>query len=570
MSWLDSLPDFARRAYNAVNEVVADTADAINDVVESAVDAAGRAADQAGEKAAELAEQFSQAAADAATKVEQLSEEGKRKVAGAAQEAREGAEKLAAWGEKRIDKLADDASQALEQAERVVETAREEIADVVSAEADAARRHIAGAAGNALDQRKCIYLNVGCWSGDSSDFGLVCGRWAALCSWLSPGTPLLPNVKDAEDARAREKILSFLNGAPHKPSLKRYERALTPLTENNDLLVFVGDLHVNLFKESLCDNFVYDSRAGRASLAEEFKKFIEHAARHTGEPANERIIQAGDCFEIWEAQIVMRLACRAYREAVKTPGPERDERLNRIVSLCALAGLPVKGAELDAGRMNQAFRNASTPALAAGILGTYSSTPADQFNAPLDFTDPSLIEERIKQAFKEIPWSRFNQLRGNHDNNLVNKRLRGEFASCGGDAPRDEPPKTFGRENCIAAEHGHSLDAFNNPHVFDSPNRGFDSTDQWVQRELKISNMFDCLMMDGKSRVADKGLIEFTRARAAELAGLIASENSTDNQPFRLIVLGHSHAADLDDSRTLGASAEAYVLRKVTPSVPTI
>ena len=197
---------------------------------------------------------------------------------------------------------------------------------------------------NVLNQTTRLYVNAGAW-GDRghSDFVLVCGREVAVCSWLG----VLPSAAEVKKRSGRtfadrqtkepssEKIKSFLNEACDKnkevrdgdgnktrakllrcyqaPKMSPDDPAADFVAED-ELLVFLGDMHIHLFREYPCDNFLilrdhlkkvkgwnpYSSRLDKQtsfSMAPFLAEFLDYA-----KAKNARVAQLGDLYEVWEVQ----------------------------------------------------------------------------------------------------------------------------------------------------------------------------------------------------------------------------------------------------------------------------
>lgn len=563
MGFFDSLADYAQKAYTAVSDVVSETADALEKVVDDVYDKTSTAVSQLAEEAGNFANQVVQATSDAAEKIEEIAEEGKKKVLDAAQDALEGAEELAKWGVGRVESLAERAKRQVTQTVHAAMQLAAETGEFIMDSFDAARRYAEGVAENVYNKLKTIYLNVGCWDVDDSNFGLVCGRYAVLCSWLEGGRLQLPDPTKPGDEAAQEKIKEFLDVTSNeatgaRPGVQGLDVALKPLTDDGDLLVFIGDLHVGLFPLSKMDGFArYDSTGReRHSLAADFQNFLRHAGQMvSGDP--EKIIQCGDCFEVWGAQIVFHLACEEYRQAAMTPASERDRDQQKIATIVRGTALEIKDDEpQDTNSIRKRFLENATPSLVKDLVGMYVEEPSEGYTEAVNLTDSTATEDRIKaiyQGSQEIDWDAFTQLKGNHDNDIANSWLaeRAQYGESQGGHSRDPyVPAAYGRayeagehagKKCICAEHGEKLDASNARATFE---KGFKVTLQFIEKGKLHMGFWGPLIpdpvVDFVESVSDVGLAVYTRDRARQLRGSWLPDEG--GQRWRLIVLGHSHA----------------------------
>ncbi len=563
MGFFDSLPEYAQRAFTAVTDVISETADALEKVVDDVHDKTSSAVSKLAEEAGNFADQVAQATSDSAEKIREIAEEGKKKVLDAAQEAMEGAEELAKWGVGRVESLAERAKRQVTQTVHAAMQLAAETGEFIMDSFDAARRSAEGVAENVYNKLKTIYLNVGCWDVDDSNFGLVCGRYAVLCTWLDRGRLSLPDPSKPGDEEAQEKIRTFLDVTSNeatgaRPGIQGLDVSLKPLTDDGDLHVFIGDLHVSLFPLSKMDGFARYGGADRErhSLAADFQNFLRHAGQMVS-GGSEKIIQCGDCFEVWGAQIVFHLACEEYRQAAMTPARKRDSDQTKLAAIVRGTGLEIKDSEpQDTDTIKRRFLDSATPHLVKDIVGMYVEEPSAGYTDAVNLTDSTAMEDRIKaiyQGSQGIDWNAFTQLKGNHDNDIANSWLaeNAQYGESQGGHSRDSyVPAAYGRayesgehagKKCIGAEHGEKLDSSNARATFE---KGFKVTLQFIEKGKLHMGFWGPLIpdpvVDFVESVSDVGLAVYTRDRARQLRGSWLPEEG--GQRWRLIVLGHSHA----------------------------
>ena len=563
MGFFDSLADYAQDAYTAVSDVVSDTADALEEVVDEVYESTSDAVSQLAEEVGNFADQVVQATSDAAEKIKEIVEDSTKKVLDAAKDALEGAEELAKWGVGRVESLAERAQRQVTQVVHAAMQAAAETGEFIMDSFDAARRYAEGAVENVYNKLKTIYLNVGCWDIDDSNFGLVCGRYAVLCSWLEGGRLQLPNPSKPGDEEAQKQIKEFLDVTSNeetgaKPGVQGFDVALKPLTDDGDLLVFIGDLHVNLFPLSKLDGFARPGGSGqeRRSLAADFNNFLKHAASQVKGASTDKIIQCGDCYETWGAQIVFHLGCEQYRDVATTPASERDRDQTKIATIVRGTALEIKPDEpQDSKSVRKRFLDRATPKLVKDILGMYAAEWPENFDEALNLTNSTAVQDQIKAVYRgahEIDWDVFTVLPGNHDNDIANSWLaeREQYGESSGGHGRDPYiPVPYGRvyeagenagKQCIGAEHGEKLDASNARPEFE---KGFKVTIIFIETGKLHMGFWGPLIpdpvVDFVEAVSDKALAVYTRDRARELRGSWLPDEG--GQRWRLIVLGHSH-----------------------------
>lgn len=196
-----------------------------------------------------------------------------------------------------------------------------------------ARRANGNQAGNAANVQIQSYLNPGAWTGGRTGFGLVSGREVYACS-LEPHPDgaaarvrgeqvesIRGPVADLRGSLIRTNKLDrtkpaqrfLMDGDAQFPGLYvfgRYEAdaGFAGFTAANDLLVFVPDMHMNLFRQMPIDSFSRTNaqfpgrRDSQVAQMVTFLDFIDNFAQNTGHQVT--VIQLGDLVDVWHAQSV--------------------------------------------------------------------------------------------------------------------------------------------------------------------------------------------------------------------------------------------------------------------------
>ncbi|MBN2563415.1 MAG: hypothetical protein JXQ75_21045 [Phycisphaerae bacterium] len=606
MNLLKSLSSAAKKALSAVESILGDTSDKMDSVVaeassgynkladgiEEAVTGTFKKADAAASDVAKGMDEFGKQAektvgdlaSGAGGKIDDIAAGAKDQIAEAAKMAGPGAEQLTKWGSKCVDKLAANAKNLLNNMSTLAQSKISQGRSAIAKGFQTARSRATGMVENVANLFKAIYVNAGCWGDGHSDFVLVSGKYAVLCSWLGNGKHLceLKVGGGATDAEAVEKIKKFLEEGKGKgganPTMLAHDTALTPLLADGEpMTVLLGDLHIHLFKESPFDGFTKGAASKKKSLIEDFTAFLDHAESQG--LAQKDIIQAGDCFEVWEAQILMDILCDLYVLAAGVTPRGLAKPIKTIVDNCK--NVPDVWKPLtdnlpsgDEAAIRKDFLEKASPRAVAEIILSKqyaNSMPnKDSLNQPLDLTDAPAVRECIKGVYDDI-WDRFTIVAGNHDNNLPNEYLRGKYDQTNGQA--EDPPARHecGKNGDIVVEHGDKLDTFNKPAEFDKPNRGFAMTRMfnlygWV--EAVKSTWGAALWEKKKSEQEGEGagssvdgaagrvLQEFARARASQIrTGGIEGQKQKPKK-YRLIVMAHSHLTEITPDRLLDEAAD--------------
>ncbi|MBN1930275.1 MAG: hypothetical protein JW786_01525 [Desulfobacterales bacterium] len=442
------------------------------------------------------------------------------------------------------------------------------------------------------EKRKYYFLDVGGWYHDRSkgfshtDFGLVSGKYILICSWLNMegekrglkyykycGKNKVPVNYDKKGFYYFTRSIDEFFNMPKGAIVAHFKADEAPFISDNELIMFLPDLHLHLSRETVIDNFMYNcnfkTNPGKPkliSLEGELAELLERAQSLGAE-----IIQVGDCFEIWEMQAhliddyryldgfiraakyhsPLKVLVKMWRERKIIPRDDYQYRITDLQHQCRAAE-------------------------ASGVEPPLSQDHVDQLGVPIDdtYTHPTapksqvdVIQERIMAKYPKIFDNEklktvdrgmpFKWLRGNHDNMRANyyyekveetdiKLLCSRIIkqAC-------TPPEVLdaydrykgGIESCICAEHGHRFDSVNAASVFDGNNKGYDTT-----------RFFTLGRWIGESGWHN-GSIELTCAEIGENLKYYMRGEQLDlvydifdnDQKIRLVVMGHTHTPILVD-----------------------
>lgn len=158
------------------------------------------------------------------------------------------------------------------------------------------------------------YMNVGSW-GDhgKSDIALISGNDLVLASWIGDtlDQQQFANTAQKTAINANPKLKSFFEAAAKKKRgfinrVKAVKCTEKVFTEEGELIIIIGDCHINLLREWGPDNFVRIPTPGemglgraRVSMWNAMEEFINFAS---GQTTPENLIHIGDLYDIWEAQ----------------------------------------------------------------------------------------------------------------------------------------------------------------------------------------------------------------------------------------------------------------------------
>lgn len=408
-----------------------------------------------------------------------------------------------------------------------------------------------------INMRRRFFMDLGVWGGDytgnaHTDFALVCGRYVLLCSWLNihgAGRAL------ASSAAYPEPLRAFLSAQSNRGFIVREGRALSPLFDEDSLLVLIPDLHLQLFEGTRSDNFKYNSnfRNRNASTAIESLETEMSLLLDASEAQEASVIQIGDCFEIWEVQarlindhVELTEWHRSNRVTTTLPSPyDRMYEQHKIVPRNTLERSFREDYELMVGYARR-----------RGLSGSPPVSEIDFTRRAIRIEDQNAIKEAIMGKYPSIfsgnrygSRMRFMWIQGNHDNMLANNYYSSQgFGYQISAAPSIPFQRVLtGCEQCVWAEHGHRRDIYNNNNAFDAltgigPFRlggGYGSTKSYTLGDVVGEQGFH----EG-SFVRWLGDVGYDM-RPPQLRR--AREIFRDNAHVRLVVMGHTHAATLFD-----------------------
>jgi len=144
--------------------------------------------------------------------------------------------------------------------------------------AKAAKQSIGTQISNKLNTKIEVYLNAGGWTDGRTDFGIVSENQIALCSWRAPLPKKIhnrhwkagPNVQEQAAAIDPQNPIGRLIAFPttpggqgrvhvfssyKTPGTKSNGDPLVSFTEKNELIIFLPDMHMHLFRDTPPDGF---------------------------------------------------------------------------------------------------------------------------------------------------------------------------------------------------------------------------------------------------------------------------------------------------------------------------
>lgn len=393
----------------------------------------------------------------------------------------------------------------------------------------------AGKSANTIAKRQdwshFLYLDVGAWSGGGSGhaaFGIVTPDEVALWDILArsgavtDGRGLRPGgmVKAFWDKYHKvlggslvfysylvpnEGVCVIRQGTRHKYSYT--PRIATPLTDNQ-MLVFIPDLHLHLFTGLAADNFV-EPRKGGESLAYYLVGLFDYLADFTSQHPVE-LIQVGDLYELWESALLLLFAReQKFFDAFTKIGFERGLMLMYRAALLR---------EIQKRGLDKVFTS--------GDLINLEKQPWDS-----DTLQP--VWRNMKRCIQEA--HRFRDIHGREAGlfdrtGRINAQL-GDWTHIGGNHDSfvaDIRPRAFGVNEAVWVEHGHLRDPYNCPAKMNS---GIFLTGINVIAEMK--------------RVGEeiKGLESDRRPNFQKNAAETAEQRAfrDKGRPYGVIVTGHTH-----------------------------
>ncbi|MEL7500060.1 MAG: hypothetical protein AAFN77_20840 [Planctomycetota bacterium] len=165
-----------------------------------------------------------------------------------------------------------------------------------------------------------FYMNVGSWGDNGkTDIALICGNLLVLASWLpkTPSQQQFANPKQQADIESNAKLKSFFQDSAAKGrgfvmSHEIVRSKKDVFSNESDLIIVVGDCHINLLKEWGPDNFIrmpnkteFQQQRTRISMWEPFEEFVNFAS---GQTSKDNLVHVGDLYDYWEAQNIFEHA----------------------------------------------------------------------------------------------------------------------------------------------------------------------------------------------------------------------------------------------------------------------
>ena len=366
---------------------------------------------------------------------------------------------------------------------------------------------------------RVIYMDAGCWQSRENGmphmtFGLMEHNAIALCAYFSPGKqislPVIPKIKYDFYKSNICKFLSLMmrnrynvTPSPRDPIYGFHILKIFPFPENSllndveELRIFVPDLHLHFFKDTLLDNFITkygNSWSGnrivpvklpkRISMETDFAEFLQTVSEYQKQiNSKTRVHFLGDMFELWETEAVAKnfvskgQTKKYYEgldalvewlwESVKnansdTPGAYTLKKALKKIVNRKLTSLPLD--PLIENQVAEFHRNPSTRnllidpgyskdkiiekarAMSHQILLKHHGADGSDFSALLD----------------QISWKYY--IHGNHDNYLFGIAEANNTFGFGGveiKAHRFRADLTFDNAE-LMFNHGHNMDDYNN------------------------------------------------------------------------------------------------------------
>jgi hypothetical protein len=430
-----------------------------------------------------------------------------------------------------------------------------------------------------FEKGKRFFLDVGGWYGNPkgfahTDFGLVSGNYVLVCSWLNMEGKRRGQKYHKYCVKHRvtftEKIRTFFDMP--KGAIVAHFKSPEPFVSDKELIVFLPDLHLHLCRETVIDNFKFNCNFGAknekpkiVSLEGELAEFLKCC-----QSLDAKIIQVGDCFEVWEAQAHLiddhMFLDKARKQVLK--------KLRKVWEKMwkERKALPRDDYQFKIGDVQHRAREAE----ASNVSRPLKEEHVDQLGVPIDdtYTDPSgpnqadeivlrtmtkypkiFANEELKTNEQNMP---FLWLRGNHDNMRANhyyeevqekdyKLLCSRVIkqSCASPEAREAYDiYRGGIDQCVWAEHGHRLDSANSDSIFDSSDRGYDVTRFYtLGRIIGESGWLNGSIELTFAEVIGERFFYYMRGEQLNLVYDIFNNEAE----VRLIVMGHTHTAALVD-----------------------
>lgn len=431
---------------------------------------------------------------------------------------------------------------------------------------------------NTYDSDYLYYVDAGGWNvGEegraSTNFALVSGKDILLCSWLNmfgDGAALDAGQNtQGQDAQIEcstgqtvQDWWAELSGgaraflqqsqANDRGFVQVATRAPWEFTDPDDLVVILGDVHLRLRVGRPLDLFRYgeDLKPLDSELA-----LLLDAAHSMGATT----AQAGDMYETWESEILLR---RRYRDLLELRD-KNVEVLNAPMEKSLRGDLCYM---INNHRVltEMLFTDEDWTDWSNKHTRILSDAEVDEQSA--DFTDTGSIEAAIRKQHPELfpdgaGTLTQNDVKGNHDNNLLNNywaaefvpdhyrdhaELQAEMKASGSDTrPGDV---RLGRDGCIWVEHGHKYDWHNN-----NLERPDEDRLDWTQEDHGFDTVVKKLVDPANDSDWEVNLRRGFGSAWTDVMGyemrhftlLRADELTLNEQGVSLVVQGHTHQACL-------------------------
>jgi hypothetical protein len=415
-----------------------------------------------------------------------------------------------------------------------------------------------------VDRSYWYFLDVGAWQGGpqgnpTTSFGLICENHILLCSWLNrveggrePGS--LPSEIQPLPAQVRDFFAGARRLSLPPPSQRAFVIAAArvpgrPLTDPGGMLAVFPDLHLHAYRRQPVDRFQYRQSPGDATLSsldEEMRAALDLCAE-----LGAATVQAGDMYEVWETEILLRLH---YREMLESATATR-ERFGRGVRLREDIAY-----QLETGRvLRRDILLRHETYWRDHALSAFSRDHVDEHG--IDFRSTDDICAKIRAAHSPLFGNRSqifdHELRGNHDNFAANRywsTVAGdEYRNNSLDARRylraatsaSSRPRNLnirlGREGSIWIEHGHRYDWHNNDHDWWMDGRGFGMVFLFVAgfvstnvgKRTEAGGDWALSVADWWSDITDTEMRLYCLRRADEIV--------QSDRNVRVVVTGHTH-----------------------------
>ena len=432
----------------------------------------------------------------------------------------------------------------------------------------AIREHRKSVCKTSVDRNYSYYMDVGGW-GLGSDglarttFGLVSGPDVLLCTWMNlyKDSAALGSVQDAKGRRyavecqpvkklsewwstLAPKAAAFLRQIQSKNRGYVLAAARAPFDfyERGQILLVLPDLHLRLRTGKALDLFRYGESL--RPLDQELYSLLSQAKN-----AGAVTAQAGDMYETWESEILLRMRFKGllewarklkeyYQRIGRSAGDLRDDAEYMISSNCLLKEILFT---------DQAWEDWWK------LRSHISEDQIDHKSVIFDLTGS--IETAIRAQHPKLFGNRRtltdHDLRGNHDNNVANRywetyapkkyREHPQLAVSTKRTSSDRRPEhvQLGNKNCIWIEHGHKYDWHNNNTEWAKDDHGFDAVEKLVDWGHGSDWRVDKIRSgaDFWTDLTDAEMRHFTLLRADELL--------FKHKTLSLVILGHTHQACL-------------------------